>query len=228
MALDQAAQKAAAAVRAAMEVQPGMVVGLGSGSTAALVVESLGARLRDGLRFVGVPTSDATREQAIRLGIPLTTLDDHPELDLDIDGADEVDPRGEMIKGLGGALLREKIVASAARRLLIVVDEGKNVPQLGLRAPVPVEVVRFGWRATAARLQAWGATAELRGGGHGPFVTDGGNYILDCRFAGGIDLAQLASAIKSVLGVVEHGLFVGLRPTVITGRADGSCSVHAF
>ncbi len=228
MALDQTAQKAAAAVRAAMEVQPGMVVGLGSGSTAALVVESLGARLRDGLRFVGVPTSDATRDQAVRLGIPLTTLDDRLEIDLDIDGADEVDPRGAMIKGLGGALLREKIVASAARRLVIVVDAGKNVPRLGGRAPVPVEVVRFGWRGTAARLRALGADPQIRGSERDPFVTDGGNHILDCRFPEGTDLVRLAAPLKSVLGVVEHGLFAGMGPTVITGRPDGSCSVHVF
>ncbi len=228
MALDQAAQKAAAAVRAAMEVQPGMVVGLGSGSTAALVVESLGARLRDGLRFFGVPTSEATRLQAERLGIPLTTLEERPELDLDIDGADEVDPRGELIKGLGGALLREKLVASAARRLIVVVDEGKRVARLGGHAPVPVEVVRFGWRGTAARLQALGAAPELRGGAGDPFVTDGGNHILDCRFPEEADLARLAAPIKSLLGVVEHGLFVGMHPTVITGQSDGNCSVHAF
>lgn len=223
--LDQAGQKAVAARRAADEVRDGMVVGLGTGSTAALLVACLGERLREGLRFSGVPTSRATAAQARALGIPLTDLDAHPEIDIDIDGADEVDPGRDLVKGLGGALLREKIVASAARRLVIVVDEGKLVSRLGERAPVPVEVVPFGWRRTAEGLRRLGAEPQLRARADGPFETDGGNRILDCRFAPGTDLAALAAAIKGLTGVVEHGLFVGLRPTVIVGRAAGGCDV---
>ncbi len=226
LSLDQAGQKRAAAVRAADEVRAGMIVGLGSGTTAAVLVARLAERVREGLRFTGVPTSEATARQARSLGIPLATLDEHPELDLDLDGADEVDGRRNLIKGLGGALLREKIVAAAARRLVIIVDESKLVERLGERAPLPVEVVRFGWRRTAAALRALGADPALRGSADDPFVTDGGNVILDCRFPLGADLAALADAIKLTVGVVEHGLFVGLRPTVVVGRADGTCSIR--
>lgn len=224
--LDQAGQKALAARRAVAEVQDGMVLGLGTGSTSALVVSELGRRIeREGLRVVGVPTSEATMAQARALSIPLATLDQHPQLDLDIDGADEVDPRRDLIKGLGGALLREKIIALAARRLVIVVDESKVVSRLGEHAPVPVEVVPFGWRRTAAELVALGAEPRLRAAAAGPFQTDGGHFILDCRFAEGRDLAELAGALKALTGVVEHGLFCGMRPTVVVGGADGGCRV---
>ena len=217
-----------AAQRAVADVRDGMVLGLGTGSTAALVVAELGRRVaQEGLRVVGVPTSEATLAQARALGIPVTTLDDHPALDLDIDGADEVDPRRDLIKGLGGALLREKIVALAARKLVIVIDESKLVDHLGQHAPVPVEVVPFGWRRTAAELGALGAEPRLREGDGGPVRTDGGHYILDCRFAAGLDLPALAGAIKGLTGVVEHGLFCGMRPTVVIGAADGGCRVSA-
>ncbi len=225
VALDQAGQKAVAARRAAQEVSDGMVVGLGTGSTAALVTAALADRVRQGLRFIGVPTSEATARQAREAGIALGTLEGHPVLDLDIDGADEVDPRGEMIKGLGGALLREKIVAASARRLLIVVDSSKTVPVLGTQAPVPVEIVRFGWRRTAKTLEALGADAVLRGGPKSPFVTDGGGLILDCRFPPGANLADLAREIKGTIGVVEHGLFLGMHPTVMVGQPDGTVAV---
>jgi ribose 5-phosphate isomerase A len=224
--VDQAGQKALAARRAAEEVRDGMVVGLGTGSTAALFLQALAERMRQGLRVVGVATSEATATQARRLGIPLVTLEDRPTVDLDADGADEVAPGGELLKGLGGALLREKIVAAAARRLLIMVDEGKLVRRLGEKAPVPVEVVRFGWRRTAEALRSLGAEPALRGGEADPFVTDGGNYILDCRFPAGTDLAALAPRIKALVGVVEHGLFLGMRPTVFIGHADGTCEVR--
>ncbi len=226
MGLDQSGQKALAARRAADEVRDGMVVGLGTGSTAAVLVAALGERVKGGLRFVGVPTSEATARQASELGIPLATLEQRPQLDLDIDGADEVDPARDLIKGLGGALLREKIVAVAAARLVIMVDESKLVGRLGEKAPVPVEVVRFGWRRTAEALRALGAEPALRGGEADAFVTDGGNFILDCRFPGARDLAALAGAIKGVVGVVEHGLFTGMRPTVLIGRADGGCELR--
>ena len=226
MALDQAGQKAVAARRAADEVRDGMVVGLGTGSTAAVLVAALGERVRQGLRFIGVPTSEATARQARELGIPLATLEERPRLDLDIDGADEVDPAGDLIKGLGGALLREKIVAVASARLVIMVDESKRVGRLGEKAPVPVEVVRFGWRRTADALRALGAEPVLRGGQGSAFVTDGGNYILDCRFPGTRDLAALAGPVKALVGVVEHGLFTGMRPSVLIGHADGTCEVR--
>lgn len=226
MALDQAGQKAVAARRAADEVRNGMVVGLGTGSTAAVLVTALGERARQGLRFTGVPTSEATARQARELGIPLATLEERPQLDLDIDGADEVDPVGDLIKGLGGALLREKIVAVASARLVIMVDESKLVERLGDKTPVPVEVVRFGWRQTAEALRRLGAEPTLRGGEASPFVTDGGNFVLDCRFPGAPGLAALAAPIKATVGVVEHGLFTGMRPTVLIGRGDGTCEVR--
>jgi len=224
--LDQAGQKALAARRAAEEVQQGMIVGLGTGSTAALLVTALGERVRQGLRFTGVPTSEATAKQARALGIALATLEEHPSLDLDIDGADEVDPKRDLTKGLGGALLREKIVAGAAKRLIIMVDESKLVSRLGEKTPVPVEVTPFGWTRTGNALRELGAEPVLRGGVTGPFVTDGGNYVLDCRFPATTALAALAGAIKATVGVVEHGLFVGMRPTVVVGKADGGCEVR--
>lgn len=226
LALDQAGQKAIAARRAAQEVKDGMIVGLGTGSTAGVLVAVLGERVRQGLRFVGVPTSEATAKQAMALGITLATIEERPALDLDIDGADEVDPQGECVKGLGGALLREKIVACAAKRLVIMVDESKLVLRLGEKTPLPVEVVRFGWKRTAEAVRALGAEPVLRGGEGAPFITDGGNYVLDCRFPVGLDLVALAGPIKATVGVVEHGLFVGMRPTVLVGRADGSCEVQ--
>lgn len=229
LSLDQMQQKARAAERAAQEVRDGMVVGLGSGSTASLVVSSLGKRVHEGLHFVGVATSEATARQAAALGIPLRTLDEEPflDIDIDIDGADEVDPAGDMIKGLGGALLREKMVATSARRLLIVVDESKEVARLGQRTPVPVEVVRFAWRRTAMALRELGAEPVVRGGEDKPFVTDGGGLILDCRFPVPSDLARLAQNIKATLGVIEHGLFLGMRPTVFVGCADGAVRVRS-
>lgn len=228
LALDQAAQKVLAARRAAEEVLDGMVVGLGTGSTATAVVAALGERVRAGLRFVGVPTSEATARQARALGIPLCALEDRPALDLDIDGADEVDGQGDLLKGLGGALLREKIVAGVAARLVIVVDGSKLVGRLGEKAPLPVEVVPFGWSHTAARVRALGGSATLRGGAHAPVLTDGGHYLLDCRFPASLDLRTLAGPLKALLGVVEHGLFIGMRPTVVVGRADGECLLRRW
>ncbi len=226
MALDQVGQKEAAARRALEEVRDGMALGLGSGSTAEVFVRLLGDRVRAGLRVIGVPTSEATADLARRLGIPLVDRDEVPALDLDVDGADEVDPEGRLLKGLGGALLREKIVASAARRLVVVVDESKLVGRLGERAALPVEVVRFGWRRAEAALRACGASTALRGGPADPFLTDGGNLILDCRFPAGADLPALAARCKALVGVVEHGLFPAARPTVCIGRASGDVEVR--
>jgi ribose 5-phosphate isomerase A len=170
---------------------------------------------------VGVPTSVATREQAMRLGIPLTTLNDQPALDLTIDGADEVDPDGNLIKGHGAALLWEKIVASASRKLIIVVDPAKRVPRLGTTRALPVEVVRFGWKTHEAAIRELGAEPELkRGPGGEPVSTDEGHYIIHCSFPKGIaDPAAVDLALKRRPGVVETGLFLGFHPEVIVGGA---------
>jgi ribose 5-phosphate isomerase A len=199
-----------------------MIVGLGSGSTSALAVEELGRRLATGVLrdIVGVPTSAATEEQATRLGIPLSTLEEHPQLDLTVDGADEVDPDGNLIKGLGGALLREKMVASASRRLIIMVDSTKLVSRLGTRSPLPVEVVTFGAGSHAPTIRALGAEPVLRMAGGRPYRTDEGHLLLDCRFTGGIaDPLAVQSVLRSRPGIVETGLFLGMRPEVVVGRA---------
>ncbi len=217
------AGKQAAAESAAAEIREGMIVGLGSGSTAALAVDAIGRRVQAGLRIVGVPTSERTAAQARALGIPLSTLAEHSALDVTIDGADEVE-RGtlNLIKGHGGALLREKIVATATKRFVIVVDETKLVMRLGERSAVPLEVVPFGWEAVARRLSSIGATVALRRGSDGmAYVSDGGHYILDCRFADGRPLALLAEELDRMVGVVEHGLFLGMTSEVRVGSASG-------
>src|SRR6201988_4623775 len=177
--------KRAAALRAIDEIEDGMIVGLGTGSTAAFVVEGLGARVAKGLKVVGIPTSERTAAQARRLGISIATFAEHQRLDLTIDGADEVQLGTlDLIKGLSGALLREKIVAAASDRLVIVVDQEKLVEQLGEHTPIPVEVTQFGWQATAVGLAKLGCVPERRyTTKEQPYVTDGGNFILDCRFA---------------------------------------------
>lgn len=217
-ALKRAAAKAAVAL-----VQDGMVVGLGTGSTAAFAVEALARRFREGLRFVGIPTSERTAAQAREAGLPLTTFAEHRQIDLTIDGADEVERDSlNLIKGLGGALLREKIVAAASHRLAIVVDEGKLVDRLGARAPVPVEVVPFGVEATRYALEALGASVRQRLTPAGePFVTDGGNVILDCIFGSIAGPARLEERIRRVVGVVECGLFIGRADQVFVGGARG-------
>jgi len=215
--------KRAAALRAIEYVEDGMVVGLGTGSTATFVVAGLGARVADGLKIVGIPTSERTATQARGLGIPLATFAEHQRIDLTIDGADEVE-RGSLnlIKGLGGALLREKIVAAASDRLVIVVDHDKLVDKLGDHTPVPVEVTQFGWQATQARLIQLGAEPALRHAGEDHlFITDGGNYILDCRFARIDDPKALELGIAKIVGVVESGLFVGRSSAVIVASAGG-------
>ena len=202
-------------------VESGMVLGLGTGSTAALMVEALGRRVAQGLRVVGIPTSERTAQQAQSLGIELVDFSTHTVIDLTIDGADEVHTGTlDLIKGLGGALLREKIVAAASRRMIVIVDEGKLVPSLG-RVRLPVEVVRFGWQTTAVRLQQAGAEPVLRGGPDDPFRTDGGNHILDCAFPAIPDPAALQARLKSLTGVVETGLFIGLATQVIAGGHAG-------
>jgi ribose 5-phosphate isomerase A len=214
--------KKAAAEWAAALVEDGMVVGLGTGSTASLILEPLAARIRQGLRIVGIPTSERTAEQARDLGIPLSTLADHPRVDLTIDGADEVELGTlNLIKGRGGALLREKIVASASARLVIVADESKLVERLG-RGAVPVEVVPFEWQSTARRIERLGTRPALRLRPDGEaFVTDGGHYILDCAFGPISSAESLERELNGIVGVVEHGLFLGLADQVGVGRAGG-------
>ena len=215
--------KRAAALRAIEEVEDSMVVGLGTGSTASFVVEGLGARVAGGLRVVGIPTSERTAAQARRLGIPIATFAEHQRLDLTIDGADEVQLGTlDLIKGLGGALLREKIVAAASNRLIIVVDQEKLVEQLGEHTPLPVEVTQFGWQATAVALAKLGCIPERRYAvGEQPYVTDGGNYILDCRFGPLIDPAAIEESIAMTVGVVESGLFVGRSSMVVVASMTG-------
>jgi ribose 5-phosphate isomerase A len=219
---EQDRQKAAAAESAAAQVSAGMVVGLGSGSTASLAVAALGRRVREGLRISGIPTSERTADQARELGIPLTSFAETRAIDLTIDGADEVEESNwNLIKGHGGALLREKIVARASRRLIIVVDSDKMVTHLG-RGAVPVEVVQFGWQDTARRLPELRGEAVLRQKPDGsPFLSDGGHYILDCDFGAIGDPARLANELDHVVGVVEHGLFIGCTTEVHIGEPAG-------
>jgi len=225
--MDLEALKRQAAARALDYVQPGMRLGLGTGSTARHLVELLGERVRAGLAVVAVPTSEATRAQAEREQIPLTTLDGLAALDLTIDGADEIAPDLTLIKGGGGALLREKIVASASARLIIIADETKWVPVLG-RFPLPIEVVPFGLGVTRAAVEAaardCGAPgpARLRLGKDGhPFVTDGGQWLLDAALGRIPDPAALAARLNAIPGVIEHGLFIGMANIAIVAGAGG-------
>ena len=224
--MTQAAPAAEAARRraaeaAVAEVEDGMVVGLGTGATAALALEALARRVADGLRVAGIPTSERTAALATRLGVPLTSFAAHRRIDLTIDGADEVELGTlDLVKGLGGALLHEKIVAAASRRMLVVVDEAKLVDRLGTRAPLPVEIVRFGHEATLGRLEEAGVAPTLRGGAV-PFVTDGGHFIADCRTGPIADARGLDTRLKAVVGVVETGLFLGLASRILAGTPDG-------
>ena len=224
MSLDTWQLKQQAAERAAELVESNMVVGLGHGSTAIFAVRRIAQLLDVGKLhdIVGVPCSLHVRDEARKLGIPLTTLDEHPVVDLTIDGADEVDPHLDLIKGGGGALLREKIIAQASRREIIVVDESKLSPALGTRWSVPVEIIPFGWRVQVDYLKSLGARPALRQGEDGtPFKTDQGNLVLDCHFGPISDPAQLAARLNQRAGIVEHGLFLGLATDVIVAGEQG-------
>lgn len=225
--MDIEAQKRQAAALAVEWVRPGMRLGLGTGSTAKHFVELLAERVRGGLKVVGVPTSETTRADAQRLGVPLTTLDETPELDMTIDGADEIGPDLTLIKGGGGALLREKIVAAASTRMVVIADESKWVKTLG-RFALPVEVMPFGLAATRRAVEAAAAAAGcpgktvLRQGKDGhAFVTDGGHWILDASLDRIIDAKSLAERLSGIPGVVEHGLFIGLAQAAILAGATG-------
>lgn len=233
MALSADEMKRQAAQAAVTLIEPGMRLGLGTGSTAWHFVDLLGAKVKAGLDVVCVPTSEATRQQAESLGIRLTTLDETPELDLTVDGADELDDELQLIKGGGGALLREKIVAMASERMVVIADASKRVAGLGA-FPLPIEIVRFGWRSTEDWVLSCLTEAECTGAvtlrstrAGQPFVTDGGNYILDCALGRIDDPEMLHDILKSVPGVVETGLFVGIADTAIIGTANGVITLEA-
>ncbi|HXW19993.1 MAG TPA: ribose-5-phosphate isomerase RpiA [Roseiarcus sp.] len=217
--------KIEAADRALALVTPGMKLGLGSGSTAHHFVDLVGKRVAAGLEIHCVATSEATEVQAKALGIPLATLDELPELDLTVDGADEIDPKLRLIKGGGGALLREKIVASASNRMVVIADSTKLVARLGA-FPLPIEVVPFGLAATQRHIERALAELGLAGairlrGGSSPFLTDGGHYILDCSLGAIRDPEALSQILSPIPGVVEHGLFIGLARAAIIAAAEG-------
>lgn len=213
--------KRRAAEAALTHVKGDMVVGLGTGSTARFVLEGLARMVADGASIRGVPTSLETAEAAKALGIPLTSLEESPRPDVAIDGADEVDPELDLMKGLGGALFRERIVAAAAKRFVVVVDESKLVPRLGTKAPVPVEVHPFGWHSAEKALEGLGATVTLRRRDGDIVRTDNGNYLLDARVPPIRAPGKLAASIQAIPGVVGHGLFLGMADLVLVGSSKG-------
>ena len=217
---DQDELKKAAAEKALELVRDGMLLGLGSGSTANYFTEGVGRLVAEGMKLLAVPTSRATAALAAANGIPILT-ELIGQIDLTVDGADEVDEKLNLIKGRGGALFREKVVAAASKRLVVVVDESKIVKQLGVGV-VPVEIVGFLWRSTAARLASLATSLTMRGGEETPYITDNGNLILDLKIDGGItDAPALAKSLKGTIGVVEHGLFIGMADTCIVSGPDG-------
>ena len=210
--------KRQAAVAAVDEVRDGMVVGLGTGSTATHFIRELGSRH---LNIAAIPTSEASDKLAREVGIRLTTFGETPEIDVTVDGADEVSPQLDLIKGLGGALVREKVVARASRRVVIIVDETKLVPQLGSRSVIPVEVVPFAVDVVISRLTAWGGTPQIRQKDGKPFISDNGNLVLDWQHGPIENPAALERQIKEITGVVDSGLFCGIANLVIVAGADG-------
>lgn len=214
-------EKEAAGRAAAKLVTDGQIVGLGTASTAYFAVVALGERVKAGLKITGIPTSVNTEELARKVGIKLTTLDENPEIDVTIDGADEVDPRLCLIKGGGGALTREKVIASASKKMIVIVDSSKVVATLG-KFPLPVEVITFARTVVERKIAALGATPKLRMLANGaPFITDNGNEILDCAFGKIADPPALAQILSDMPGIVEHGLFIGLATMAIVGRGNG-------
>ena len=213
--------------RAAAElVVAGNIVGLGTGSTAYFAVVALGERVKSGLKIIGIPTSVATAELARAVAIPLSTLDEHPEIDITIDGADEIDPQLRLIKGGGGALLREKIIASASKRMVVVADSTKLVPALG-KFPLPVEIIPFAEVVLEKKITALGASCKLRNRADGTaFVTDEGHHILDCSFGKIADPPALARALSDMPGVVEHGLFIGIAKVALVGKGSSVVEIR--
>lgn len=220
-------RKAAAAQAAVERIDSGMTLGLGTGATASFFLHELATRLQSGTLtdIRGVPTSQRTAALAQELQIPLTTLDECPVLDLAVDGADEIDPQGNVIKGGGGALLREKIVAQAASVFIIVAEAGKCSEQLGMQWALPIEVLPFGWRTQADFLTALGAEPQLRMDGDAPYQTDSGNYILDTRFQPRADWSDIAAQLNARAGIVEHGLFLGMAHELLIADDTGVRSI---
>lgn len=213
---------------AAKLIENGMIIGLGTGSTTTYLIHALARRINDGLTIIGaVPTSNATAQLARSLNIPLTSLDAHPELDLTIDSADEIDPQLSLIKGGGGALLREKIVASSSRSFVVIADITKLVPQLNHAFPLPIEIVPFAAAPVRRRLEAMGASAQVRMVGNEAYTTDNGNMILDCFFPGGIATPQeLQDRLLHIVGVVETGLFLNMVEQAFIAGPDGMQILH--
>ena len=210
-----------AAARAAVEmVQDGMIIGLGTGSTAKHAVDAVGEKIRNGMKLIGVPTSIATEAQARSLNIPLKDLNEVSHLDLTIDGADEVDPDLQLVKGAGGALFREKLVAMSSGKFLVVVDDSKLVERLGTRMPLPVEILQFGWQRTAERVIAIMGGGQVRMKNNAPFVSDNGGYILDCPVPQ-VPVRDLWLTLKKITGVVESGLFLDMTTVVFVAGKDG-------
>jgi ribose 5-phosphate isomerase A len=217
-------RKKLAAEKAADYIEDGMILGLGTGSTVYWTIKKLGEQVKNGLNIKGVPTSKKTETLAIELGIPLLNLSEVNEVDLTIDGADEVNPNLDLIKGGGGALLREKMVASISRRFIVVVDDSKYVTTLG-KFPLPVEVVPFGWEITSKKIGIFGCNPILRMDNHAPFITDNGNYILDCHFETIREAGELDRKLNMTPGVVENGLFVNMAEMVVVGGENGIYSL---
>ena len=213
--------KKLAAEKAVEYVEDGMTLGLGTGSTVEYALKKLGEKVKGGLKVKGIPTSMHTRKLAKKYKIPFTSLEENPEIDLTIDGADEVDSNLNLIKGGGGALTREKIIASNSKKEIIIVDDSKVVKALGIDCPLPVEVVKFGWQSTKKALEKFGCTVELRKIMDEPFITDNSNYILDCDFEHIAEPEQMEKDINNIPGVVENGLFIGLVDEVIVGSKQG-------
>lgn len=214
-------QKKIAAEKATEEIRDGLIVGLGTGSTVYYALLTIGKMVRNGLNIIGIPTSEGTEKIAIEQGIPLSTLANHPTIELTIDGADEVDARLNLIKGGGAALVREKIIANASKRILIVVDESKVSRVLGTSFALPVEIVQFGWEVTQREVNKICGKSDLRGGIENPLITDNGNYILDCGFDGIPEPEKIEVQLNIIPGVVENGIFVNRADKVIIGSPDG-------
>ena len=219
--VEEQEMKKQAAEKAAQYIEDGMIVGLGTGSTVEFAIKKIGELVQGGLHIKGIPTSLKTKRLATELQIPLTELDEHTEIDVTIDGADEVDSNLNLIKGGGGALTREKIIAYHSKKVIIIVDETKIVKGLGCDSFLPVEVTKFGWQATKKALEAMGCTAEMRKIMDEPFITDNQNYILDCDFGKINEPETLEKEINNIPGVLENGLFIGLADEVIVGSKQG-------
>lgn len=219
--MDQEEMKKIAAEKAVELIEDNMIVGLGTGSTVKYALKKIGERVSNGLVIQGIPTSNQTRKLAQKYNIPLTTLAEHPEIDITIDGADEIDSDLNLIKGGGGALTREKIIAFHTKQLVIIADDSKVVKSLGIDFPLPVEVTKFGWEATKKSIEDFECVCTLRKIFEDPFITDNGNYIIDCEFDRIPDPEQMEQSLNMIPGVVENGLFIGLANKAIVGGTQG-------